>query len=88
MGDTLNRTLDDAVEILELRIEPYEKGESIFWFLFPACGGSEHKECTPLYPRIGDKTNGRRWLGWQHCSCSCHTWKKTKNGWQVGPTKT
>lgn len=68
-----------------MKVEKEKTGDSIFHFLFPHCGARRHQQCPVMMPRIGDKRCLQQWLGWQHCSCPCHKFTKTKDGYSAKP---
>lgn len=55
----------------------------VFWSLFPQCAGAAHMRCEIMIVKIGTAESPRKMLGWNHCACKCHIFKKTKTGWRV-----
>ena len=63
------------------------RGETIIKMLLPGCGSREHESCHVMAPRIGTKDHPAKWVGWYHCSCECHEFTETKDGWKVEPRR-
>lgn len=93
LGSVINRhdekpaDISEAQRLIDLGVFRDHTGHTIITLLLPGCGGGDHKACHVASPRIGTKDQPGKWIGWYHCSCECHEFKKTKNGWKMGPAK-
>lgn len=77
----------EAASLVDLSAFKDRRGEVIVKLLLPGCGSMDHASCATMAPRIGTSDNPRKWIGWYHCSCACHEFTETKNGWKVRPAK-
>ena len=78
---------EKAAELVELVAFKDRRGETVIKMLLPGCGSMQHEDCRVMVPRIGTREEPRRFVGWYHCSCDCHEFIETKNGWEAKPSK-
>jgi hypothetical protein len=78
---------DEVAALVELSGFKDRRGETIIKVLLPGCGSMDHASCQVMVPRIGTADSPRKWVGWYHCSCNCHEFTETKDGWSVRPAK-
>ena len=74
----IHLSIDEAAALVDLSAFKDRRGETIIKLLFPGCGSMEHESCQVMAPRIGTPESSMKWVGWYHCSCSCHEIIETK----------
>ena len=85
----IHLSTEEAAQTVDLSAFKDKRGETIVRLLLPHCGGAldqgGHETCLVMSPRIGTKDAPNKWIGWYHCSCDCHEFTETKDGWTVKP---
>ena len=83
----IHLSTEEAAQTVDLSAFKDKRGETIIKLLLPGCGSRDHPTCQVMVPRIGTKESPSKWVGWYHCSCDCHDFTETKDGWRVEPRK-